>query len=148
MELDATLICELACKRSLTAFIYHLDHGEYQRAAAQFAPDATWVRHGKTLTGTAEILATISVRPAGQVQRHVLSNILVTQTGSDQATATAYMTLYRTQTDSPDITLPVKMVGEDGVGEYATSFCRIDGVWLISAHDGWPVMLTKREKLL
>lgn len=146
MELNATFICELACQRALTVLIHHLDHGEYQRAAAQFAPDATWVRHGKTLTGTAEILAAISVRPVGQVQRHVVSNVLVTQTAPDQATATAYLTLYRTQTDNPDIRLPVEMIGVDGVGEYATSFCCIDGVWLISAHDGWPVMLTKREK--
>ena len=85
IDLDA----DRACERLVIASYSLMDQGLYDETAALFTDDATWVRGGKPVTGRDAILAALHQRPAGDLSRHLITNVLVTVASDREATATA-----------------------------------------------------------
>lgn len=120
--------CERSCQRLVIASYSLMDQGDYDGCASLFAPDATWVRGGKPVQGRAAIREALNQRPADQVSRHIVTNVLVRQDGASTATATA-------------VFIPIRgVVRENGtcampaisaLGDLRYTFVRTEGRWLI-----------------
>lgn len=80
---------ERACERLAIASYSLMDQGRYEETAALFTEDAIWVRGGKPVEGRAGILASLNQRPPTDISRHLVTNVLVSLTSADEATATA-----------------------------------------------------------
>lgn len=120
---------ERACARAMVACYTLMDLGDYEASAALFAEDATWVRGGTEVTGRADILAALRKRPPGAASRHLVTNVLITLTGSDSAEGVAYFMPLRAS------------VGADGtgplppftmVGDLTARFRRVGTQWLVT----------------
>jgi len=79
----------------LNRLFFSLDEFRYGQVLQCFEADATWERQGEVLRGTDAMRAALDRRPSTQRIRHVVSNVLVEQSGADAARLVAYMTAYR-----------------------------------------------------
>lgn len=66
-----------------------MDQGQYEETANLFTADAVWVRGGVPVTGRDAILAALNKRPASDLSRHLVSNVLVQDVTPSTARATA-----------------------------------------------------------
>ena len=57
-----TEYAKAACEAVVLAFFHALDTRRHEAAAALMAPDGTWLRQGKLLTGPREVLAAMEAR--------------------------------------------------------------------------------------
>jgi hypothetical protein len=83
-----------ACERLATAVYSLMDQGHYAECAALFAGDGVWVR-GEEVKGPAAIVEALNRRPADQITRHLITNVLVRVTSDTEATATAIFFPFR-----------------------------------------------------
>jgi hypothetical protein len=136
------LLAEHACERLVIDFVRRLDLGEPSSVAELFTEDGWWEwpppGDGRRAEGRAALAAYFGSRPPGRLSRRVMSNILVTVTAPDTATATSYFQTYRV--DGRD-------AGREGgsgggmvpagppvqVGHYEDGFRRVDGRWLLAS---------------
>ncbi|WP_406435449.1 nuclear transport factor 2 family protein [Streptomyces sp. NBC_00631] len=132
------LLAERACERLVIDFVRRLDLGEPSSVAELFTADGWWEwpppGDGRRAEGRAALAAYFGSRPPGRLSRRVMSNILVTVTGPETATATSYFQTYRV--DGHD-------GGRDGgmvpagppvqVGHYEDRFRCLDGGWLLAS---------------
>lgn len=109
-----------------TRYCCALDNGEVETVIACFTADAALKSPVIDLKGTEEILAFAgrfaAQRAAGVQFRHMVTNIAVTLDG-DRATATAYLLVLISQSDSHR-TLPP--------GRYECDLVKQNGQWLFS----------------
>lgn len=70
------------------------------------------------------------MRPAGRLSRRLMSNVLVTVTGPETASATSYFTTYRVDGYAAGL-LPAGPPVQ--VGHYVDAFRRAGGSWLIAS---------------
>jgi hypothetical protein len=118
----------LACERLVIGSYSLMDQSRYEASAGLFAEDGVWVR-GDPAPGTrGAILASLQQRPATGVTRHLISNVMVTLTGPDEAEATGNFLAFRgTRAE----TGPATMTGPSMVGDLFYRFRR--------GADGWEI---------
>ncbi len=91
---DATSDARHACEWLAAAVYSLMDQGLYEECAALFADDGIWVR-GEEVKGPAAIVEALSRRPAEQITRHLVTNVLVRVTSDTEATGTAVFFPFR-----------------------------------------------------
>lgn len=91
-----------------------MDQGRYEDTAALFSDDAVWVRGGKPVAGRSAILEALRQRPAGDLSRHLVTNVLVELTSDREGTATAcFVPLRGTRREDGSVaTPPITNVGD------------------------------------
>ncbi len=125
IDIDATK----ACERLVVASYSFMDQGRYDETAALFATDATWVRGGKPVTGREAILAALHQRPATDISRHLITNVLVTIGSDREASATAcFVPLRGTKRDDGTVATPAIT----NVGDLSYTFRRDAEGWRIA----------------
>ncbi|MFF4309888.1 nuclear transport factor 2 family protein [Streptomyces sp. NPDC001507] len=136
------LLAEHACERLVIDFVRRLDLGEPSSVAELFTEDGWWEwpppGDGRRAEGRSALAAYFGSRPPGRLSRRVMSNILVTVTGPDTATATSYFQTYRVdghptgrEGGSGGGTVPAGPPVQ--VGHYDDRFRRVDGRWLLAS---------------
>lgn len=120
--------CTSSCEALVIASYSLMDQGDYDGCADLFALDATWVRGGKPVQGRAAIRAALDQRPADQISRHIVTNVLVRQQGPSAATATAvFVPIRGVRRESGTCEMPPI----SGLGDLRYTFTRSDGRWMI-----------------
>jgi hypothetical protein len=113
-----------------------MDLGKYEETASLFTSDAVWVRGGVPVTGRDAILAALHKRPATDLSRHLVTNVLVQDVTAQSARATAVFVPLRGPL-RPDGT--VEMTGLSSVGDLEFEFRREAQGWRISRLTPRPV---------
>ncbi|MFC8345030.1 nuclear transport factor 2 family protein [Streptomyces sp. NPDC057280] len=133
------LLAERACERLIIDFVHRLDLGEPGSVAELFTEDGVWEwpppgGDGRRAEGREALRTYFGSRPADRLSRRVMSNILVTVTSPDTATATSYFTTYRVDGHEGDGQGPVPPGPPVQVGQYEDEFRRsAEGTWLLAA---------------
>ncbi|MFI6929384.1 nuclear transport factor 2 family protein [Streptomyces sp. NPDC050287] len=128
------LLAERACERLIIDFVRRLDLGEPGSVDELFTEDGSWAwpAGDRLIEGREALRAYFASRPADRLSRRLMSNILVTVTGPDTATATSYFTTYRVDGHDGG-TDPVPPGPPVQVGHYEDAFRRrSDGTWLLA----------------
>ncbi|MEU6771508.1 nuclear transport factor 2 family protein [Streptomyces sp. NPDC046759] len=129
------LLAERACERVIVDFVHRLDLGEPASVRELFTEDGTWEwpppGDGRRIRGREALGAYFGSRPADRLSRRLMSNVLVTVTGPDTATAASCFTTYRV--DGYRGGAPVPAGPPVQVGDYEDVFRRVDGSWLIAS---------------
>jgi hypothetical protein len=125
IEIDAI---ERACTRLVHAYARHADFGEARAATELFVPEGVLeMPGGKRFAGHAALEKRLADMPASQVQRHVMSNVLIEAVHPEHAKGFAYVTLYRgTRGETPG---PVAMQLPLMVGHYEDQFVCTPAGW-------------------
>lgn len=123
-----TYEAEMACHRLVVASYSLMDQGHYEECAALFTEDAVWVRGGKPVAGRDGILDALRQRPADDLSRHLVTNVLV-DVAREEARATACFIPLRgsKREDGTVATPPIT-----NVGDLAYRFRREADGWRIS----------------
>ncbi|MFJ9705845.1 nuclear transport factor 2 family protein [Streptomyces sp. NPDC101234] len=128
------LLAERACERLVIDFVHRLDLGRPSSVAELFTADGWWEwpppGDGRRAAGREALAAYFGSRPAGRLSRRIMSNILVTVTGPDTATATSYFQTYRVDGYEGG-TVPAGPPVQ--IGQYEDTFRRLGGRWLLSS---------------
>ncbi|MFG3205054.1 nuclear transport factor 2 family protein [Streptomyces sp. NPDC048192] len=134
MDLEQRLLAERACERALIDFVHRLDLGEPGSVAELFTEDGVWEwpapGDGRRVEGRDALRAYFAARPADRLSRRLMSNVLVTVTGPDTASATSYFTTYRVDGHEGGL-LPAGPPVQ--IGHYVDAFRRVGGSWLIAS---------------
>ncbi|MEU8693343.1 nuclear transport factor 2 family protein [Streptomyces sp. NPDC048665] len=132
MEPLELLLAERACERLITDFVHRLDLGEPAGVAGLFTEDGVWEwpppGDGRRVAGREALREYFGSRPADRLSRRFMSNVLVTVTGPDTATAVSYFATYRVDGYGGGMVPAGPPVQ---VGTYEDSFRRVDGRWLL-----------------
>ncbi|NUR38673.1 MAG: nuclear transport factor 2 family protein [Streptomyces sp.] len=132
------LLAERACERLIIDFVHRLDLGEPGSVAGLFTEDGSWEwplpeGDGRRSVGREALRAYFASRPSDHLSRRVMSNILVTVTSPDTATATSYFTTYRVDGHEGGQG-PVPPGPPVQVGQYEDEFRRsAEGTWLLAS---------------
>lgn len=128
------LLAERACERLVIDFVHRLDLGEPSSVAELFTEDGRWEwpppGDGRRAEGREALAAYFGSRPAGRLSRRIMSNILVTVTGPDTATATSYFQTYRVDGYEGGMVPAAPPVQ---IGQYEDTFRREHGRWLLAS---------------
>ncbi|OIK03532.1 nuclear transport factor 2 family protein [Streptomyces monashensis] len=126
------LLAERACERLITDFVHRLDLGEPAGVAGLFTEDGVWEwpppGDGRRVAGRQALGEYFASRPADRLSRRFMSNVLVTVTGPDTATAVSYFATYRVDGHDGG-TVPAGPPVQ--IGTYEDSFRRADSRWLL-----------------
>lgn len=125
------LLAERACERLVIEFVHRLDLGDPGSVADFFTRDGTWQwpADGRRIAGRDALRVYFGSRPADRLSRRICTNVLVTVTSPDTATATTYFTTYRVDGYSGGLVPPRPPVQ---VGHYEDTFLKVDGAWLLA----------------
>ncbi|ANS64884.1 hypothetical protein SLINC_2660 [Streptomyces lincolnensis] len=129
------LLAERACERLIIDFTHRLDLGEPASVAELFTEDGVWQwpAGNRLIKGRESLRTYFGSRPADRLSRRTMSNILVTVTPPDTATATSYFTTYRVDGHTGGTT-PVPSGPPVQVGHYDDTFHHTpDGTWLLAS---------------
>ncbi|MFE2096830.1 MULTISPECIES: nuclear transport factor 2 family protein [unclassified Streptomyces] len=126
------LLGERACERLILDFVHRLDLGEPSSVAELFTEDGSWAwPAGERLVEGREALREyFGSRPADRLSRRLMSNVLVTVTSPDTATAISYFSTYRVDGRRGGL-VPAEPPVQ--VGHYQDAFRRTDGRWLLES---------------
>ncbi|MDT0461444.1 nuclear transport factor 2 family protein [Streptomyces gibsoniae] len=138
------LLAEHACERLIVGFVHRPDLGEPASVAELFTADGSWEwpAGGRRVEGREALRQYFGSRPADRLSRRLMSNVLVTPTSPDTATATSYFTTYRV--DGYDggmvpagpptqIGLPHSRLRSSGGTPIDDTFRRAEGTWLLAS---------------
>jgi ketosteroid isomerase-like protein len=126
MNHDAVKSCEWLAMAAYSL----MDQGQYEATADLFTTDAVWVRGGVPVTGPEAILAALHKRPATDLSRHLVTNVLIQDVDGDTARGTAvFVPLRGAIRDDGTVALG----GISAVGDLEFAFRREGGRWKISA---------------
>ena len=129
---------ELACMRLLNQFTTLNDAGRYEELVELFAEDGQFARPtapDSFVTGRAAILESFESRRSDRVSRHLLTNILISQTGDNTACGTAYARLV-TALPGNRADMGLKANPVELVGDYRVDFRRTAEGWKIARLTG------------
>ncbi|MER7834388.1 nuclear transport factor 2 family protein [Streptomyces sp. NPDC096040] len=128
------LLAERACERLVVDFVRRLDLGEPSSVAGLFTEDGWWEwpppGDGRRVEGRDALAVYFGSRPADRLSRRVMSNILVTVSGPETATATSYFQTYRVDGYQGGM-VPAGPPAQ--IGHYEDTFRRVDGRWLLAS---------------
>ncbi|MFJ5971613.1 nuclear transport factor 2 family protein [Streptomyces sp. NPDC093060] len=124
------LLGERACERLILDFVQRLDLGEPSSVDELFTEDGSWAwpEGGRLVKGREALHEYFGSRPADRLSRRLMSNVLVTVTSPDTATATSYFSTYRVDGHRGGL-VPAEPPVQ--VGHYDDAFRRVDGRWLL-----------------
>lgn len=124
------LFGERACERLILDFVHRLDLGEPSSVAELFTEDGSWAwpEGGRLVRGREALREYFGSRPADRLSRRLMSNVLVTVTSPDAATAIAYFSTYRVDGFQGGLVSAEPPVQ---VGHYEDTFRRVEGRWLL-----------------
>lgn len=125
------LLAERACERLILDVVHRLDLGEPASAAELFTEDGVWQWPAgkRRIEGRAALRDYFGSRPADRLSRRLMSNVLVTVTAPDTATATSYFTTYRVDGHTAGMVPAGPPVQ---IGHYDDVFRRVEGRWLLA----------------
>ncbi|MEU9701581.1 nuclear transport factor 2 family protein [Streptomyces sp. NPDC047981] len=125
------LLAERACERLVVEFVHRLDLGDPGSVADLFTQDGTWEwpAGDRRITGHDALRSYFGNRPADRLSRRICTNILVTVTSADAASATTYFTTYRVDGYSEGLVAPRAPIQ---VGHYEDTFRKVDDTWLLT----------------
>ncbi|GGJ11935.1 hypothetical protein GCM10010121_022880 [Streptomyces brasiliensis] len=125
MDLTESLLARHACAHVILLVLSRLDLGDPSSVADLFTEDGTWEwpDGGRRIEGRDALRAYFGSRPADRLSRRLMSNVLVTVTGPDTATATSYST-YRVDGHEGGMVPAGPPVQ---VGDHEDTFRRVDG---------------------
>lgn len=139
---SAVVETESRCRAVLMRYAVCVDRRDWAGVVALFAKDAVWRRPQQPpLVGRAQILEffeTLDRRrrletPQGHLQRHLFTTVSIEPEGADTARGVAYAIVFRDeQYDGATVS---EMRAPEVLVQYDDLFRRIDGCWLIAAHD-------------
>ena len=126
------LAAKADCGDLLYRFASALDRTAHEEAADMFADDGVAVRpDGAELSGQA-VREMLLSRPTDIMTVHVLSNLVVTSTGTDTAEGLAYVVAYRAPRPAGQA-LPLPLpAAPHGVGDWRVQFRRTAAGWRLS----------------
>ncbi|MFF3512888.1 nuclear transport factor 2 family protein [Streptomyces sp. NPDC002573] len=126
------LLAERACERLIVDFVHRLDLGEPASVAELFTADGNWEwpAGGRRVEGRESLRQYFGSRPADRLSRRLMSNVLVTPTSPDTATATSYFTTYRVDGYDGGMVPPGPPTQ---IGHYKDTFRRTDRTWLLAS---------------
>lgn len=124
------LFGERACERLILDFVHRLDLGEPSSVAELFTEGGSWAwpEGGRRVEGREALREYFGSRPADRLSRRLMSNVLVTVTSPDTATATSYFSTHRVDGHRGGL-VPAEPPVQ--VGHYEDALRRIDGRWLL-----------------
>ena len=125
---------ERECTAVLTKYRRHLDRHEFEQASTLFTPDVDWNMDGDRFVGREENVTAMNDFIGELVIRHVFSNMIVTATDADHATATYYMVMYRHR-KADMVDGKVSRVGPNHFLELEDKFVRTQEGWRIARRD-------------
>ncbi|MFI5547821.1 nuclear transport factor 2 family protein [Streptomyces sp. NPDC051815] len=125
------LLAERACERLIVEFVHRLDLGDPSAVADLFTQDGTWEwpAGDRRIAGRDALRTYFDNRPADRLSRRICTNILVTVTSADTASATTYFTTYRVDGYREGLVPPRPPVQ---VGHYEDTFRKADDTWLLT----------------
>ncbi|WP_255368674.1 nuclear transport factor 2 family protein [Polaromonas sp. OV174] len=82
------------------AFFSALDRRDHAFAAGLLAPQGTWLRQGKILTGPAEAHAALDARPVNRATCHLVTNVRLESKDEAHVAVTYYLTAFEAITDN------------------------------------------------
>ncbi|MER6979979.1 nuclear transport factor 2 family protein [Streptomyces carpinensis] len=127
------LLAERACERLVIDFVHRLDLGDPGSVAELFTQDGVWTwpapGDGRRIEGREALRAYFASRPADRLSRRLMSNIAVTVTAADTATAVSYFTTYRVDGHIGGMVPAGPPVQ---IGHYADEFRQVAGAWLLA----------------
>ncbi|GHE77671.1 hypothetical protein GCM10014715_36200 [Streptomyces spiralis] len=128
------LLAERACERLVIDFVHRLDLGDPGSVAELFTQDGVWEwpppGDGRRVQGRDALRAYFASRPADRLSRRLMSNIVVTVTSPDTATAVSYFTTYRVDGHQGGMVPAGPPVQ---IGHYEDRFRRVSGAWLLTS---------------
>ncbi|MEV7523526.1 nuclear transport factor 2 family protein [Streptomyces sp. NPDC091371] len=125
------LLAERACERLIVEFVHRLDLADPSSVADLFVPDGMWEwpAGDRLVAGRDALRDYFGGRPADRLSRRICTNILVTVTSAETATATTYFTTYRVDGYSGGLVPPRPPTQ---VGHYEDTFRTVNGAWLLA----------------
>lgn len=122
---------EWDCTQLLYRFYYLFDEFRYDAMADLFLPHGVWHRAGKRLEGREAIMAALCERSLTQRVRHVVTNVLVDATDSNEAEAVLYLTAYH-HDGGEKLAKPPKIKSPYLLLVVTATLIRTDGGWRIA----------------
>jgi hypothetical protein len=125
------LLAERACERLVIDFVHRLDLGEPGTVAELFTPDGVWEWPAgeRRVAGRDALRRYFGSRPGDRLSRRLMTNILVTVTSADTASAISYLTTYRVDGYAGGMLPPRLPVN---IGHYEDTFRQAGGSWLLA----------------
>jgi hypothetical protein len=131
MDDIGALLAERGAVRALISHWAALDSGNYEAVAAGFADDGVWHRQGKELKGPPMVRAAMAERSKGARTRHLVSNMLTTLKGENEAEIDFYMTVF-SHNGEADAPPPAPMNVPNSVGLSQAKLRREGAAWKIT----------------
>ena len=134
MTRDEERAIEWDCQKLWREYYYHVDHREFEQAAALFTTDIDWTNSmGVVLSGREELLKGLYGALGDGTIRHVLTNMVVEVVDEDHANARAYNSIYYTKgVKFEEHDGPIPFEGPHRTGDNYTEFLRTEEGWRIS----------------
>ena len=128
MDANERLKIEQECRDLVTKLNHYHDHRRADDAVALFAEDGCWIRRGRPIRGTAELLASFK-RGGTRVNRHVGAATLITVHAEDRAEGVTYYLALHHDPGTADAKLPLPFVLPTTMGEWHDKFVRTPQGW-------------------
>jgi hypothetical protein len=133
---DRALI-EQQCTSLSYAFAHHVDHEQVDELVALFTEDGVFDRGAQVLSGHAELLEGMSVRPP-MTTRHLFTNFFFDSVERDVATAYVYCMTYHAHGDFTGETM-VYATANGRLVELRDEYRRTPEGWRIARRGATPV---------
>ena len=133
-----------ACERLTVQYCQLIDHGQAARTADLFSPNGVLDLGRGEWRGREAIRDGMKARDAmtQRISRHVCNNFLITSMENSRATATTYLSLYRSVVEAGEEV--GRIDGPAVLGEYEDRFIKTDEGWRI-AHRICRIDLTSED---
>ena len=145
MEIIEKMEIERECRRLVTLYCHHVDHGEAAKVVDLFTEDGVWESAEITMSGRDQIRVGFQRKQdrKERMSRHVCNNLLIDIVNQTEASGTVYLTLYRHDGDEERRVSPLE--GPEVVGEYRDHFLKTEEGWRIT-HRTIVVSFSKMRK--
>jgi SnoaL-like domain len=124
--------------------VYSLyDEHQYEQMLSLYADDVRFGSSMRMVEGRDQVAALIAKRPQTVLTRHIITNLVVTLTGPESASATATLIGYRNEGAFPSQG-PVPLDGAPAIADCRFSFRKVRSVWLISENLGEGIFASRK----
>ncbi len=137
MTRDEEIKIEWDCQKLWRQYYYHVDHREFEQAAALFTTDFDWTSStGVVLSGREELLKGLHGALGDVTIRHVLTNMLIEVVDENHANLRAYSSIYyATGVKYEEHDRPIHFEGPYQLGDNYTELLRTEEGWRIAVLD-------------
>jgi hypothetical protein len=128
MDANERLKIEQECRDLVTKLNHYHDHRRAEDAVALFAEDGAWIRRGRPIRGTTELLASFQ-RGGTRVNRHLGIGTLITVRDEDHAEGVTYYLALHHDPGTAEAKLPLPLAPPTTMGEWHDKFVRTKEGW-------------------